>query len=98
MSSIARPPTASRRTTWTIIGTVAVTLAALTSVVALGWRPLVAADVRIVLLAHSAIAAHPGAVAATIAITDGGSPAAVDVLTAVAAVVLLLRHQLRAAL
>ena len=43
------------------------------------------------------MAARAGAVAAAIAVTDVGSPVAVDVFTAVAVVVLLLRHRLREA-
>jgi undecaprenyl-diphosphatase len=93
--STARAPAVSRRTTWACIGALAATLAVLTCAVEVGWGPLVAADVRIVLVARTAVAAHASAVVAAIAVTDVGSPVAVDGFTAVAVVVLLLRRRLR---
>ena len=78
-----------------MIAVLAVALAILTGAVAAGWAPLEAVDARVVLAADTAMAAHAGAVAATIAVTDVGSPVAVDVFTAVAVVVLLLRRRAR---
>jgi undecaprenyl-diphosphatase len=83
--------------TWAIIAVLAVALAILTGVVAAGWAPLEAADARVVLAADAAMAARAGAVAVVIAVTDVGSPVAVNVFTAVAVVVLLLHHRRREA-
>ncbi|HEX5811650.1 MAG TPA: phosphatase PAP2 family protein [Pseudonocardia sp.] len=79
--------------TWAVIAALAVALAVLTGAVAAGWAPLEAADARVVLAADTAMAAHAGGVAVAIAVTDVGSPVAVDVFTAVAVVVLLLCHR-----
>ncbi len=95
MFPLAWPRPTSRPMTWAIIAVLAVALAVLTGAVAAGWAPLVAADAHVVLAAGTAMAARPGAVALSIAVTDVGSPIAVDVFTAVAVVVLLLRHRVR---
>jgi undecaprenyl-diphosphatase len=83
-----------RRSAWAVTGALAVSLAVLTCAVGVGWGPLIAVDVRIVLAARAAVAAHAAVVAPAIAVTDAGSPVAVDVVTAVAVVVLLLRRRL----
>ena len=98
MVPLAWPRPTSRPVTWAIIAVLAVALAILTGAVAAGWAPLEATDARVVLAADTAMGARAGAVAAAIAVTDVGSPVAVDVFTAVAVVVLLLRHRLREAL
>ncbi len=87
MFPLAWPRPTSRPMTWAIIAVLAVALAVLTGAVAAGWAPLVAADAHVVLAAGTAMAARPGAVALSIAVTD--------VFTAVAVVVLLLRHRVR---
>jgi undecaprenyl-diphosphatase len=94
MFPLAWPRPTSRATTWAIIAALAVALAILTGAVAVGWPPLEAADAH-VLAAGAAMAAHGGAVAVSIAVTDLGSPVAVDVFTAVAVAVLLLRRRTR---
>jgi membrane-associated phospholipid phosphatase len=95
MVPLAWPRPTSRPVTWAVIAVLAIALAILTGAVAAGWAPLEAVDARVVLAADTAMAAHPGAVAATIAVTDVGSPVAVNVFTAVAVVVLLLRRRAR---
>ena len=97
MIPLAWPRPTSRPVTWTIIGFLAVALAILTAAVAAGWAPLEAADARVVLAADTAMGVRAGAVAVAIVVTDVGSPVAVDVFTAVAVVVLLLRHHRREA-
>jgi len=97
MIPLAWPRPTSRPMTWAIIAVLAVALAILTGVVAAGWAPLEAADARVVLAADAAMAARADAVAIVIAVTDVGSPVAVNVFTAVAVVVLLLRHRRREA-
>ncbi len=94
----AWPRPTSRPVTWAIIAVLAVALAILTGAVAAGWAPLEAVDARVVLAADTAMAVRAGAVAAAIAVTDVGSPVAVDVFTAVAVVVLFLRHRRREAI
>ena len=98
MVPLAWPRPTSRPVTWAIIAVLAVALAILTGAVASGWAPLEATDARVVLAADTAMAIRAGAVTVAIAVTDVGSPVAVDVFTAVAVVVLLLRHRRREAL
>ena len=98
MVPLAWPRPTSRPVTWAIIAVLAVALAILTGAVAAGWAPLEATDARVVLAADTAMAIRAGAVTVAIAVTDVGSPVAVDVFTAVAVVVLLLRHRGREAL
>jgi undecaprenyl-diphosphatase len=98
MVPLAWPRPTSRPVTWAIIAVLAVALAILTGAVASGWAPLEATDARVVLAADTAMAIRTGAVTVAIAVTDMGSPVAVDVFTAVAVVVLLLRRRGREAL
>jgi undecaprenyl-diphosphatase len=91
----ARALPLARPSPWAGIGALAVALMVLTCAVGVGWGPLVAADIRTVVVARAAVTAHAGLVAAAIVVTDGGSPVAVDVLTAVAVVVLFLRRRRR---
>jgi membrane-associated phospholipid phosphatase len=95
MFPLTWPRPSSRPVTWAIVAVLAVALAMVTGAVAAGWAPLEAVDARVVLAADTAMAVRAGAVAATIAVTDVGSPVAVDVFTAVAVVVLLLRRRAR---
>lgn len=95
MFPLAWPRPTLRPITWGIIAALAVALAILTGAVAAGWAPLEAADARVVLAGGAAMAARPGAVTVAIAVTNVGSPVAVDVFTAVAVVVLLLRRRTR---
>jgi membrane-associated phospholipid phosphatase len=86
---------ASRRPIWAGVCALAAALALLTGMVAAGWAPLVGADVRTILAAHTAVYGRTGAVMALVAVTDLGSPVTVTVLTAVVSVVLLLRGHSR---
>ena len=98
MFPLTWPRPSSRPVTWAMIAVLAVALAMLTGAVAVGWAPLEAVDARVVLAADTAMVVRAGAVAATIAVTDVGSPVAVNVFTAVAVAVLLLRHRRREAI
>src|SRR3954464_3634189 len=86
---------ASPQPNWAGVCALAAALALLTGMVAAGWAPLVGADVRTILAAHTAVYGRTGAVTALVAVTDLGSPVTVTVLTALVSVVLLLRRHSR---
>jgi undecaprenyl-diphosphatase len=65
--------------------------------VVVGWEPLARLDGVAVLDAHADVLAHSWLLTVAVIVTDAGSPVAVDVVTAVAAVVLLLARRWRAA-
>jgi undecaprenyl-diphosphatase len=83
-----------------ILGWLAVACTAVVAVlglfVAVHWAPLLDLDQTIVGGAHTAVLAQPWLLAAAQVVTVIGSPVAVDVVTAVAAVVLLIGRRWRA--
>lgn len=89
-------PLVGRATAVTVAALTAL-LVALTALVVAGWAPLVAADLHVAVAAQ-ALVTGARLVTAALVVTDAGSPVAVDVLTAVACVLLFLRGARRPAL
>lgn len=78
---------------WTATASALLLLAVLIALVAANWPPLVAVDHAAVDAANAALAPHPVLVTVVRAVTDAGSPLAVDVVTGAAAIVLLVRRR-----
>lgn len=74
-----------------------VALVVLGAAVVLGWGPLARLDGAAVLAAHADVLARPWLLTDAMIVTDAGSPVAVDVVTVVAAVALLVSRRSRAA-
>ena len=86
----------SRRTV--AVGVLAVVaFTVLGAAVMLGWEPLARLDQAVVLSAHADVLARSWLLTTAVIVTDAGSPVAVDVVTVVGAVVLLLARRPRAA-
>ncbi|MFC4947494.1 phosphatase PAP2 family protein [Pseudonocardia sp. GCM10023141] len=96
----AHPPDPQLPSPTRMLGWLAVTCAAVVAVLGLlvgvHWAPLLDLDQATVQGAHSAVMSQPWLLAAARAATAIGSPVAVDVVTAVAAVVLLIGRRWRA--
>ena len=90
-----RLPPPTRMLGWLAVAGAAV-VAVLDLLVAVHWAPLLDLDQTIVATAHTAVLAQPWLLVAAQVVTAIGSPVAVDVVTAVAAVVLLIGRRWRA--
>ncbi|WP_298795675.1 phosphatase PAP2 family protein [uncultured Pseudonocardia sp.] len=85
----------TRMLRWLAVACVAV-VAVLGLLVGVHWAPLLDLDQTVVGSAHTAVLAQPWLLVAAQVVTAIGSPVAVDVVTAVAAVVLLIGRRWRA--
>jgi len=83
----------------TVAGLVASTLAfvGLAIVVALRWHPLVGFDVAAVHAAHAGVLTRPWLRVAAVAVTDAGSPVAVDLVVVAIGAYLCVRRRVRLA-
>jgi hypothetical protein len=86
------------RGTWLAAGVLGGALIVLTGVVALDWGPLITADNAAAVAADTALAAHASQVVVARLVTNAGSPLSIDLLSAAAAIFLLIRRRVRAAL